>query len=148
MNITPYRDGTTTQAWGNGTVFLEGGSRTLSSQYAYFDITFYTDPTVRGVVLIRGQQLDGLLGVVYVGDYAAGPLVGADTITGQRVEQQAEAALPASRPPSNAIAAPGWGIWKVRQGIDRSYTGCTGFQIDTAAGSEVVVAYDSGAPAR
>lgn len=32
----------------------------------YFDVTFHTDPTVKGVVLVRGQQLDGRLKVLCV----------------------------------------------------------------------------------
>jgi hypothetical protein len=97
------------------------------------------------VVLIRGQQLDGKLKVVYVGDYATGSVVGTDTINGKVMEQHAEAALPANRPPSVAGAAAGWGIWTIRQGIDRSYVGCTGFQFDTATGTEVIAGYDAGA---
>lgn len=86
-----------------------GRNATLSSQNAYFDVTFYTDPTVIGVVLVRGEQLDGRFKVVYVGDYAAGAVVGTDTIAGQVVDQHSEAALPADRPPTNTNAAPGMG---------------------------------------
>ncbi len=142
--ITPYRDGTIPAVWGNGPIFVEGGNATLSSQNAYFDVTFYTDPTVSGVVLVRGEQLDGRFKVVYVGDYAAGAVVGTDTIAGQVVDQHSEAALPADRPPTNTNAAPGWGIWKIRQGIDQRFIGCTGIQFDTAVGSEVFVVYDPG----
>jgi hypothetical protein len=146
--ITPYRDGTIPAVWGNGTIFVEGGAATQTSQNIYFDVTIYTDPTVSGVVLIRGQQLDGRLKVVFVGNYAAGPVAGTDVIAGTVVEQRAEAAVSASRPPSNARAAQGWGIWKIRQGIKSSYIGCTGIQFDTASGTDVLVLYDSGAPAR
>jgi hypothetical protein len=44
-----------------------------------------------------------------------------------------------------ANGAPGWGIWAIRQGIDKSYAGCTFFQFDTASGSETIVASDAGA---
>jgi hypothetical protein len=141
-NIFVYPGNGTAYVWGNGTVFVEGGNGMTTSKYAYFDVTFFTDPTVSGVVLIRGQQLGGRLNVVYVGDYAAGRVVGSDSIGGKPTNQYAEAALPADRPPSNTNAAPGWGIWKIRQGIDRTYSGCTGFQFDTASGSQVIVAYD------
>jgi hypothetical protein len=141
-NITPYSDGSSSYVWGNGTVFVEGGNGLSTSKSLYFDVTFFTDPTVSGVVLIRGRQLGGRLNVVYVGDYAAGAVVGSDSIGGKAETQYVEAAVPADRPPSNTNAAPGWGIWKIRQGIDRSYSGCTGFQFDTASGSQVIVAYD------
>lgn len=143
--IKPYADGTIPLVWGNRNVFVEGGNARLTPQNAYFDVTFYTAPTVTGVVLIRGEQLGGRLKVVYVGDYAAGPVIGTDAIAGTPVQQHPEAALPADRPPANAGAAKGWGIWKIQQGIARSYIGCTGFQFDTASGSEVIVAYDPGA---
>lgn len=140
--IFAYAGNGTANVWGNGTVFVEGGNGLSTSKNLYFDVTFFTDPTVSGIVLIRGQQLGGRLNVVYVGDYAAGPVVGTDSIGGKGVTQHAEAAVPADRPPTNTGAAPGWGVWKIRQGIDRSYSGCTGFQFDTASGTQVVVAYD------
>lgn len=142
--IFAYAGNGTANVWGNGTVFVEGGSAISTAQNLYFDVTFFTDPTVSGVVLIRGQQLGGRLNVVYVGSYAAGRVVGSDSISGTRVTQHAEAAVPANRPPSNTGAAPGWGVWKIRQGIDRSYSGCTGFQFDTVSGTQMIVAYDPG----
>lgn len=142
--ISAFAGNGTANVWGNGSVFVEGGNAVSTSKNIYFDVTFFTDPTVSGVVLIRGQQLGGRLNVVYVGDYAAGPVVGSDSIGGQPVTQHVEAALPADRPLSNTNAAPGWGVWKIRQGIDRSYSGCTGFQFDTLAGTQVVVALDPG----
>lgn len=145
-DITPYAGSSlSTNVWGLGPVYLSGGNPTVTPKNAYFDITLYTDPTVTGVVLIRGQQLGGKLNVVYVGSYAAGRVVGTDTISGKLMTQYAEAALPGGRPPTTDNPAQGWAIWHLRQGIGRTYIGCTGFQLDTAAGSEVVVAYDSGA---
>lgn len=144
-SIVPYSGNGTASVWGNGTVFVEGGTGVVSTSHnLYFDVIFFTDPTVGGVVLIRGQQLGGRLNVLYVGDYATGAVVGSDSISGKPATLHAEAAVPADRPPSNTGAAPGWGVWKIRQGIDQSYSGCTGFQFDTASGTQVVVAYDSG----
>lgn len=140
--IKPYRDGRRYAVGGNGPVFVEGGPRTDTPKNAYFDVVFFTDPTVRGVVLIRGVQIDGRLSVVYVGNYAAGAIVGSDTIDGKRVDLYSEAAVVADHPPSDASAAPGWGIWHIRQGIDQSYWGCTVFQFDFLSGTEQVVTYD------
>lgn len=140
-NISPYQGSSAqTYVWGKGPVYAEGGPEVRSSQINYFDVTYYTDPTVKGVVLIRGEQLDGRLKLVFIGIYAAGPVVGTDNVGGPQAAVHAEAALPAANVPAGAGAAPGWGVWKLRQGIDKSYRGCTGIQIDTAAGSEVVVA--------
>jgi hypothetical protein len=69
-------------------------------------------------------------------------------IAGTAVEQHAEAALSASRPPSNANAAQEWGIWKIRLGIKSTYIGCTGIQFDTVSGTDVLVLFDRSAPAR
>ena len=138
--VSPFHADATTQLYGRGPVYAFGGPRTNTSKNIYFDVTFYTDPTVKGVVLIRAQQLDGLLKVLYVGPWAAGPIVGTDTIDGKRVELYGELAVSADRPPSDAAAAPGWGIWHVRQGIDKGFINCTGFLFDTASGSEVFVA--------
>jgi hypothetical protein len=134
--------------WGNGHVFAAGGTGPRGSLNTYFDVTFYTDPTVKGVVLIRGKQIDGRLDVVYVGDYAAGLVAGTDLLDGKPVEMRSEAALPTSRLPVIYGAAPGWGIWRIRQGIDPTkFWGCVVFQVDTASGSEVIVAWDSSASA-
>lgn len=138
--ISPYKNrATTSLVYGSGPAYGAGGPETDTAQASYFDVTLFTDPTVRGVVLIRGQQLDGRLQMLYVGPFPAGAVVGADKIAGQRVELHAEGAVPAARPPANTDAASGWGIWKIRQGIGVGSTGCVGFQIDTAAGSEVFV---------
>lgn len=127
--------------YGTGPVYGVGGGRTDTPKNSYFNVTVFTDPTVRDVVLVRGRQLDRRLDVFFVGPWAAGPVVGNDTIDGKHTELRAELALPAGRPPSNPNAAPGWGIWKLRIGIAReNFIGCTGFQFDTAAGSEVFVA--------
>jgi hypothetical protein len=123
---------------GTGPIYGQGGPRTDSSENSYFDVTLFTDPTVQGVVLSRGQRLDGPQKIFYIGQWAAGPVVGTDTVAGKQVELHAELALPGDRRPSNTDAAPGWGIWEFRMGI-RKPRGCTGFQIDTASTSEAWV---------
>lgn len=124
--------------YGVGPVYAQGGPRTDTSENSYFDVTLFTDPTVHGIVLARGQRLDGPQKIFYIGQWAAGPVVGTDTVAGKQVELHAELALPGDRRPSNADAAPGWGIWEFRMGI-RKPRGCTGFQIDTASTSEAWV---------
>jgi hypothetical protein len=126
--------------YGAGPVYFLGGPGTDGQRNNYFDVTFFTNPAVRGVVLVRGQQLVGERKVVIVGPWAAGAVVGSDTIRGQRLALYSELALPISRAPSKAGVAPGWGLWEVRLGIDKSDTGhCLGWQIDSASGTEVFV---------
>jgi hypothetical protein len=61
---------------------MQGGSKTHDSEYDYFDVTFFTDPTVKSLVLLRGQEINGPYPVVFVGAYAVGPVVSTDTIVG------------------------------------------------------------------
>jgi hypothetical protein len=145
--IQPYSN-STRNVWGNGHVFAVGGMDIRGALNTYFDVIFYTDPTVRGVVLIRGKQIDGSTDVGYVGDYVAGHIVGNDVLEGKQVEVHSEAALPTSRLPVVAHAAPGWGVWHIRQGIDpKKFWGCAVFQFDTASATEVIVVWDSRASA-
>ncbi len=139
--VSPYANPSLTYLlFGSGPFYGEGGPVTVTSNASYYDLTGFTDPTVRGVVLIRGQELGGRLKVVWVGPYAAGPVVGSDTIEGRQSDLHPEAVLAAARPPANTGAAPGWAIWRVRDGVGKGFTGCAGFQIDTASGAEVFVA--------
>ena len=125
--------------YGVGPVYAQGGPRTDTAENSYFDVTVFTDPTVQGVVLARGRRLDGpQQRIFFIGQWAAGPVVGTDTVADKQVDLHAELALPGDRRPSNAGAAPGWGIWEFRMGI-RKPRGCTGFQIDTTSTSEVWV---------
>jgi hypothetical protein len=77
----------------------------------------------------------------FVGPFAAGPLLGTDVIQNQQADVHAEVALPAESPLSNNPApAKGWGIWHIRQGIDKRFT-CAAIQIDTAAGTQVFLGH-------
>ncbi len=124
--------------YGTGPVYFLGGPETDGRNNIYFDVSVFTDPTVQGVVLLRAHALAGQARVVMVGSWTAGPPVGMDVIGGQRVALHPEFALPASRRPSKAGVAPGWGLWEVRLGIDKSAS-CLGFQIDGTSGTEVFV---------
>lgn len=97
------------------------------------------DPTVRGVVLIRIQTLDGLYKGVFAGDYGVGPVVDADTIHGVHTKLCGEVPLPLARPAPGTGLGAGWTSWRVRQGVDSRWQ-CVGVQIDSAAGTEVIVA--------
>jgi hypothetical protein len=122
-------------ALGPGPVYSAGGSEHDTEKWTYFDVTLYTDPSVRGLVLIRGRQIGGSQLVVAAGRYAAGPVLSSDVIDGQRVELRSEQVLPAVHP----IADLGLGIWYIRIGTPRGSSGCNVLQIDTAAGTEIQV---------
>jgi hypothetical protein len=139
--IDPYLGGVAVPAYGSGPVYAFGGPEIDTPKATYFDVQYITDPTVRGPVLIRGQQLDGRLQVFFVGPWAAGPVVGTDVIDGKEVQLHRELVLPAShKPAQREFFKPGWGNWPVRQGHGIGSNGCFGAQIDTVDASEVFVA--------
>jgi hypothetical protein len=137
--INPFKDpAETIQVYGSGPVYGQGGPRSDSITNSYFDVIYYADPTVKGVILVRIQTLDDRYRGVFVGDYGAGPAVGADTIDGKPVELRGEVGFPAARPGPTAPLAAGWGSWGVRQGVDKRWT-CVGVQIDSESATEVIV---------
>lgn len=142
-NVKAYKNATL-YIYGSGPVYdafaYLGGLETDSADARYFDAQVVTDPTARGVVLIRGQELGERRLVTFVGPYATGPVVGSDTIAGQKVDLHTEAVLPVSHPPANTAIAPGWVTWPLREGFSNSLTGCIGFQVDTASGTKFFVA--------
>jgi hypothetical protein len=147
--IRPYVPGSTADRFnsplyvtGAGPVYWLGNSGsglvTNSANATYYDLTLFTDPTVKGLVLVRGQQLDRKLDMFFVGPYSGGPAVGTDTISGSRVVQYSELVVPADHPATGNQVAHGWGIWKFRMGFGIGAGSCAAFQFDTPAGSEVV----------
>ena len=99
-------------------------------------MTYFTDPSVSGVVLSRGKDLDSGAPLVFIGDYATGPVVGNDVLNGFQVTLHTELAIPTASKLPDQHAAPGWGVYPVTQGIDKNWK-CVGIQIDTSAGSYV-----------
>lgn len=139
-NSANYLAATGGMLYGAGPVYALGGPEHDGQRNKFFDVTFFTDPTVQSVVLVRGEQLGGQWKVVIVGPWAAGAVVGTDTVSGQRLTLHSELALPASRPLFKAGVASGWGLWEVRLGIDsHDASHCVGWQIDSASGTEVFV---------
>lgn len=138
--IKPYLNGRQeTNLYGLGPVYGKGGPETGTDKNYYYDVTYFADPSVKGVILVRIQELGGAFNGFFVGPYQAGKVVGTDTIEGVPTALYDELALPIASPSANTSAAPGWAIFKLRQGIDKRYT-CVGLQIDTASGTQVVVA--------
>ena len=90
-------------------------------------------------MLVRARDLNTGEPLVFVGQYAAGPVGGADKLGGQEVEQRLELALDASHP--QGAASGGFNAWSFTAGLkaDTSHHGgaltvgppiCTGWQID------------------
>jgi len=139
-DIYPYLGGVAVPlVFGSGPVYFFPAGE-IDTPQGYADRRYLTDPSVRGPVLIRGQQLDGRLQEVFVGPWAAGPVVGTDVIDGKEVQLYGELVLPAGHKPAQPwYVKPGWGIWPVRQGHGIGSNGCIGIQIDTVDSSQVLV---------
>ena len=140
--IVPYASGAgELEVYGTGPVYGLGGTPIFTNSYVYFDVTYFTDPTVKGVTLVRINDVSGKYPGRFVGPFASGSSLGSDNIAGQATPVFSELALPAENPPTNTpAAAPGWGIWHIRQGIDQRFT-CAAIQIDTATTTEVILGH-------
>jgi hypothetical protein len=122
---------------GVGPIYLTGkGVQATTTWGQYFDPTYYAGPQLTGIVLLRIRDLMTGRAGVFVGPYAAGDVVGSDTIGGMTVQQHAEAVLDASHHPATSGTSK-WGIWNVRQGWPANWSGCFGFQFDGTGLSEV-----------
>ena len=140
--ILPYANGSgESEVYGTGPVYGVGSSAVPAGQFLYFSVTYITDPSVQGAVLVRINDVSGKYPGRFVGPLATGKSLGTDTIQGVQENAYSELALPAGNPPVNTpVTKPGWGAWHVLQGIDKRYT-CAAIQIDTAAGTEVILGH-------
>jgi hypothetical protein len=105
----------------------------------YWDAVWVIEPEVVGLVLIRGLDAENhQLSFAYVGQYAAGAVVGTDTINGKRTVQRAELVLDAGHHPA-ASGGGTWGLYNVRAAIPNAMSACHAFQVDGEGFSEVVL---------
>ena len=114
-------------ALGSGPVYADGGNPTTTNWGTYFDVVYFTAPDLTGLVLIRGRDLrNANLHVVFVGQYAAGPVVGNDPAL-QAGAKHDELLIDASHPPQHLNRD---GMWPVRQGLAKNASNCYGFRVD------------------
>jgi hypothetical protein len=131
--------------WGTGPVHVYSWTSsgfvppTITQWGVYGSFHAETDRSIKGPVLMRARNLNTGDLLVFVGQYAAGPVGGADKLGGQEVEQRLELALDASHP--QGAASGGFYPWGFTAGMkaDTSHYGgpltvgpaiCTGWQID------------------
>ncbi|HEV3101889.1 MAG TPA: hypothetical protein VG426_06055 [Candidatus Dormibacteraeota bacterium] len=128
-------------AYGTGPAYGIGGSGPATNWGFYFDVMLVTEPQVTGWVLVRARDaVNHSIPVVYVGPYAAGAVIGTDTINGQVVTLRSELLVDASHHPASSVKSK-WGVWNVRQGImANGWSNCTAFQIDGNGFSKVFIA--------
>jgi len=125
-----------TLAYGSGPMYGIGGPMSSTSWGDYFDVSYVADPQFTGIALIRIRDLEIARAGVFVGPYAAGGVVGTDTIAGNPVQQHPELVLDASHPASKS-GTNKWGTWHVRQGLAAGWSHCFGIQVDGPGFTEV-----------
>jgi hypothetical protein len=147
----------TTGWWGGGPVYLSSnitvglGGSTITAWGLYVTFDAFTDPTLRGPVLFRAEDLRTGRPILFVGAYGVGESAGTDVVNGAASAQYSELALDASRPPK--VQSEGYFEWTFQAGVfltaaDRALIGapagagqpfCVGWQVDGAGISETFV---------
>jgi hypothetical protein len=131
--------------WPQPTTASELAGNFSTSWGLYFYNTFITVAGLNGPVLVRGRDLRTNRPIIFVGNYATGPVVGTDTVDGRLVNQHVYLELEMSHPPSGSTAAQQV-EWPVILGIDKGWSDCVGFQFDGPGFTETWVVYRVGAP--
>ena len=131
---------------GRGPIFAYGGSTTATKWGSYFHGVAYSDAATSGPVLVRVSDLATNQPVMFIGRFAAGPVVGTDTVNGKRYEQHTELVL--TDADTTESLDPGWNrpvrshqfMWEFLAGVPQTGSNHTGWQIDGAGFSEVFYA--------
>ena len=123
---------------GSGPVYGDAGPLSTSTWGGYYSVVAYADTAVAGPILVRARDLFTGQQVVFIGQYAAGPVVGSDTFEGHTYDQHAEVLLNTSTSDKQAVVLHRF-EWKFIDGVPSSYSGSTGWQIDGIGFSEVFV---------
>jgi hypothetical protein len=122
---------------GSGPVYGDGGPKSSSTWGVYYYIVTYADADIAGPILVRARDLFTGQPVVFVGQYAAGPVVGSDTVDGHTYDQHAEVLLKTSTSDKQVVSHKF--VWQFMSGAPTSWSGSTGWQIDGIGFSEVFV---------
>jgi hypothetical protein len=128
-------------SYGKGPVYGDGGGTSSTTWGVYFHNLAYSETDITGPILVRANDLFTHEPVVFVGQYAAGPVVGRDTVDGVPVEQHMElvfdtgqaSASPKAQKSKHRFA------WPFIAGVPHTWSGSTGWQIDGVGFSEVFV---------
>jgi hypothetical protein len=129
-------------SYGKGPVYGDGGGTSSTSWGVYFHNLAYAETDITGPILVRSVDLFTHEPVVFVGQYAAGPVVGHDRVDGVAVEQHTELVFDtgqASHSPSAQTSTHKF-AWPFIAGVPNTWSGSTGWQIDGVGFSEVFVA--------
>src|SRR5260370_33238957 len=97
----PY---TSVGSYGSGPVCGAGGITTSSDWGISYHTLVYAERNIAGPILVRAVDLFTGRPVIFIGNYAAGPVAGTDTVNGQIYEQRVEPAVDTS-PASQTTAS-------------------------------------------
>lgn len=124
--------------FGSGPVFGVGGWISTSDWGYYYHNYGYADSDIAGPILVRARDLFTNQPVIFVGRYAAGPVVGSDTVDSKLEQQRSEVVFDRS----SAIKGPHGHRyeWNFTAGVPKSWSGSTGWQIDGQGFSETFLA--------
>ncbi len=126
--------------FGDGPVSVLYGLPAHSTWGEYTYAGAATDWNLTGLILGRARDLNSGRPLVFVGQFAAGPVVGSDTIEGKKVEQHVEVVLDANHPPHGTLDAGKHRLWAFTVGFSTAQlSSCIGFQFDGPGFSETFV---------
>lgn len=132
-------------SFASGPVYGVGGPATSSGWGFYFHNLAFANVKVAGPVLVRARDLFTNKPVVFVGTYAAGPVVGTDTVDGNVVQQHSELVIETNATSPDLghwwASSPRHSFdWPFTAGVPTNWSGSSGWQIDGPGFSEVFLA--------
>lgn len=119
-------------------VGLKPGSSVSTTWGTYWYLSAETSADMRGPVLLRGLDLRTRQHVIFVGNFATGPITGTDTLGGAPLLQHLDLILDTSHP-LPAYMGPGEFSWPFTAGLPSGQSGCIGWQIDGVGFTETMV---------
>jgi hypothetical protein len=122
---------------GKGPIYGDGGGTSSTSWGIYYHNLAYAETEIKGPILVRASDIFRHEPVVFVGQYAAGPVVGNDTVDGVAVEQHTELVFDTTQ--SSTSPSTHQFAWPFIAGVPHMWSGSTGWQIDGVGFSEVFV---------
>jgi hypothetical protein len=114
---------------GAGPLHVIQGQAVDTSWGRYFFLSASTEQGLSGLVLVRAEDARSGQPLVFVGQYAAGPTLGNDTLRGSTVQQHPELVFDISHPPSKGVN--GQTFWSFTVGVPKASIGsCFGWQVN------------------
>jgi hypothetical protein len=120
--------------YGSGPVYINGKllPEINTDSGALYPVTFYSNPDLTGLVLVRGRDLNDGMPIMFIGPQGAG--FPSDT---PPWPLKNELVINAGHPPARS-AATHYGIWHVLEFIPAGWSGCWGYQVDGSNFSETI----------